>query len=176
METARRSNIFTRVAVYEPGISIHGSIPAGWMPRYAQLLSEGDTRGAFASMVQQAGFAPRAVNKMPTWYLRAVLRLVIRNRRWQQMEPLLWTNLAEHEQVARLDSTVGGYASITSRVLLLGGSKSPQRITTQALNALRRTIPGSTIEILDGLDHLAPVEKAAQDVGERVLSFLCAIE
>jgi hypothetical protein len=172
LESARRSATFTRVAVYEPGVSVHGSIPGGWMPRYAQLLADGDTRGAFACMVREAGFAPRAVGKLPTWYVRAVLRLVIRKRRWQHMEPLLQPNLAEHQQVIRLDSTADRYASIMSRVLLLGGTKSPEGITTPALDALHEVIHGSTTDILPGLDHLAPTAKNPELLGKRLRSFL----
>lgn len=171
LETARRSSDFTQVAVYEPGISIHGSIPAGWLPRYEHLLSRGDTRGAFACMAQGAGFAPRATSKMPLWCLRAALRVAIPGRQWQRMEPLLQTNLAEHQQVLRLDGTATRYAAISSQVLLLGGSKSPAFITTQALQTLNRIIAHSAIDILDGLGHTAPDEKAPEFVAERVNRF-----
>src|SRR5690242_13409236 len=47
LEAARRSTIFTDVVVYEPGVSIGGSIPTGWMTAYGELLAAGDRRGAF---------------------------------------------------------------------------------------------------------------------------------
>ena len=174
LETARRTAVFSQVAVYEPGVSVDGSLPVGWMPRYRELLAAGDTRGAFASMVRQSGFAPSAVAKLPLWYVRLILRLVIRRRQWQEMEPLLEANLAENEQVARLDEgTVERYSSITARVLLLGGRKSPPFITTELFDRLQRTIPDSVAEILDGLDHTAPDEKAPEVVAERVRGYLC---
>jgi hypothetical protein len=55
-------------------------------------------------MARGAGFAPSILVKMPFWYARAILRLVIRQREWQKMEPLRYANLAEHEQVAAMDS------------------------------------------------------------------------
>jgi pimeloyl-ACP methyl ester carboxylesterase len=174
LETARRTAVFSQVAVYEPGVSVDGSLPVGWMPRYRELLAAGDTRGAFASMVRQSGFAPSALAKLPLWYVRLILRLVIRRRQWQEMEPLLEANLAENEQVARLDEgTVERYSSITARVLLLGGRKSPPFITTELFDRLQRTIPDSVAEILDGLDHTAPDEKAPEVVAERVRGYLC---
>jgi pimeloyl-ACP methyl ester carboxylesterase len=174
METARRTAVFSRIAVYEPGVSAGGSPALGWLPRYRELLAAGDTRGAFATMVRQSGFAPGPLAKMPLWYVRAILRLAIRGRRWQEMEPLLQANLAEHEQVARLDEpTVERYSSITARVLLLGGRKSPPFITTESFDRLQRTIPDSVSEILDGLDHVAPDEKAPEIVAERVRAYLC---
>jgi len=173
LEAARRSAVFSQVAVYEPGVSVGGSLPVAWMHRYRELLVAGDTRGAFASMVRQSGFAPSAIEKMPLWCARLVLRLVITPHQWQRIEPLLDTNLAEHEQVARLDDgTLDRYSAITARVLLLGGRKSPPFITTELFDALHRTIPDAAVEIIDGLDHTAPDEKAPELVGERIGRYL----
>lgn len=175
LEAARRTAVFSHIAVYEPGVSIAGSIPMGWLPRYRELLRAGDTRGAFACFVRGIGSAPRPIAMMPTWYLRAVLRLVLRQQRWQRMEPLLEACAAEHEQEARLDDgTVERYCSIDARVLLLGGSRSSAFLTTDLFPALQQVIPDSTVEILDGLDHFAPDDKAPELVAERVRSFLRA--
>lgn len=50
LETTRRSGAFRRVAVYEPGVSVAGSMPVSWLGDYRRLLAAGDTRGAFAVM------------------------------------------------------------------------------------------------------------------------------
>src|SRR5258707_656967 len=42
LEVARNNPSFTKVAVYEPGVSIDGSIPMGWMPGYPQKLPHQD--------------------------------------------------------------------------------------------------------------------------------------
>jgi pimeloyl-ACP methyl ester carboxylesterase len=55
LAAARRSNVFNDVVVYEPGVSVAGSVPLGWMDRYGELLAAGDRRGAFAAMVRRAG-------------------------------------------------------------------------------------------------------------------------
>jgi hypothetical protein len=124
-------------------------------------------------MVRQRGFAPSAIEKMPFWSARLVLRLVISHRQWQRIEPLLDASRAEHEQVARRDDgTLTRYSAITARVLLLGGRKSPPFITTELFDALQRNIPDSAAEILDGLDHTAPDEKDPEFVGERIRRYL----
>ena len=177
LEAARRSAVFFQVAAYEPGVSVRGSIGVDWMPRYRELLAAGDARGAFASMVRQGGSAPTPLGRLPLWCVRLILRLAISRRRWQEMSPLLEANLAEHEQVARLDDgTVDRYSSIRARVLLLGGQKSPRFITTELFDALQRTIPDSDVEIIDGLDHLAPDEKAPELVADHVRSYLSGLE
>ena len=56
---------------------------------------------------------------------------------------------------------IAGYAEIESPTLLIGGSDSPPSVTAQ-LEALRHTIPTTTVTILDGLDHPAPATHPAQ--------------
>lgn len=171
LETAKVTTVFTRVAVYEPGVSIAGSIPVGWMSRYRELLEAGDERGAFAHFVRGSGHAPRPVTVMPLWYVRAILRVVIRSKQWARLRPLLAANLAEHEQVVARHGTLDDYALITAPTLLLGGANSPPFTSTVLLEALHRTIPSSRVHVLDGLDHNAPDEKAPQPVAEAVLQF-----
>jgi pimeloyl-ACP methyl ester carboxylesterase len=169
LEAARRSTDLTDVVVYEPAVSVAGSIPLDWMPRYRELLDAGDTRGAFAAMVRGAGGAPPALERMPLWYVKLILRLFIKEHHWRQIEPLLETALAEHEQVAALDDNiVDRYQAITARVVLLGGGKSRSHLTTTPFDRLIQTIPNSTSELIDGLDHTAPDEKAPELVAQRV--------
>jgi pimeloyl-ACP methyl ester carboxylesterase len=171
LETAVRSDAFEAMVLYEPAVSVRGSIPTAWMTPYRALLERGDTRGAFACFVQAFGPGPMA--KLPRWYLRAVLRCVFRRRRWEQRyEPLLATNLAEHEQVAACDDHVASYGAITARLLLLGGSRSPAIMTTLPLEGLQQTVPDMTVDIIDSLDHFAPDERAPEVVARRVLRFL----
>jgi pimeloyl-ACP methyl ester carboxylesterase len=173
LELARRTNVFSRIAVYEPGVSINGSIRVGWLPSYRERLVAGDTRGAFAYMARGAGFAPGFLAKMPFWSARAVLRLGIRQREWQKIEPLLDANLVEHEQVEAMDDgSVDRYRSVTADVLLLGGDKSPSRITTDLFTQLQRVIATARVEMLPGLDHVAPSDKAPTVVAARVADFL----
>jgi pimeloyl-ACP methyl ester carboxylesterase len=120
LETARRWDVFRKITVYEPGLSIGGSIPLGWLAEYRQRLAAGDTRGAFACMISQAGYAPGSLTAMPPRVLRAFLRLHTPRQLWQGTEPLLHTILAENEQIAHLDDgSADRYANIVSPVMLL---------------------------------------------------------
>jgi pimeloyl-ACP methyl ester carboxylesterase len=161
LEAARRGHVFSDVVVYEPGVSIAGSIPLAWMVRYRQLLAAGDRRGAFATMVKGAGGAPVALERMPLWYVELMLRRFITEHEWRQIDPLLEAGLAEHEQVAALDQTnVDRYRSTAARVVLLGGAKSRLAFTTTPFDHLAAAIPNGTTEIIKGLDHSAPDDKA----------------
>jgi pimeloyl-ACP methyl ester carboxylesterase len=173
LEAARRFTAFTDVIVYEPGVSIGGSIPIGWMARYRERLAAGDRRGAFAVMVRGAGGAPPIVERMPLWYLRAMLRLFISGPAWRRIDPLLETSMAEHELLGSLDDgTADRYAAVTARTVLLGGGKSRPRFTTVPFAALTAAIPDATAEIIPGLDHVAPDEKAPDVVAARLRKHL----
>ena len=126
LETARRTGTFSRVAVYEPAVSIvrihprrlDASLPgAARRRRLARRLS---------CFVRQAGFAPSALAMMPIWYARAVLRVVIRQPQWRRIEPLLEQNLAEHEVVAHLDEgTVERFRGMQRAGTAAGRRKEP---------------------------------------------------
>jgi hypothetical protein len=71
----------------EPGVSVAGSMPVGWLADYRRLLTAGDTRGAFAVMARGAGHAPGPLARMPQSWVRALLRLMPSSQ-WQELEPL----------------------------------------------------------------------------------------
>ena len=170
LETAKRAAELARVAVYEPGVSVDGSIPMGWIDRYRELLARGDNRGAFACLARGSGHAPAIVERLPLWYLRLVLPAAVGRARWRRMEPLLGASLAEHEEVRRLDGTLASYARVAMPVLLLAGRRSP-RGSTATLEALARTLPAPTVDVLDGLSHEAPATGASARVAERLEAF-----
>jgi pimeloyl-ACP methyl ester carboxylesterase len=169
LEAARDSVAFTRIALYEPGVSIGGPPATGWLPGYRRLLAAGDTRGAFATMVRGAGQASAPLRLMPLWYSRVILRLVVRGNRWRRMEPLLVATATEHELLGSVRDSPGRYAEIGAEVLILVGGKSPAFAGRDLLAALSATIPGSSGEVLDGLGHLAPTDHGAQAVARKVL-------
>ncbi len=168
LEAARRGAPFSDVIVYEPGVSIGGSIPLGWMTSYRDRLAAGDRRGAFATVVRGAGGAPPIMERLPVWYVKLLLRVFIRGAEWRRTDSLLEVALAEHEQVAAVDDgTAKRFGAITARTLLLGGGKSRPRYTTALFDQLAAAIPNAVVELLPGLDHVGP-EKAPELVARRL--------
>ena len=163
LEAAKRSHAIERLAVYEPGVSVGGSVRTDWICEYRLRLARGDERGAFAVFVRGSGHAPAIVSRLPLGYLRAVLRLVVRGEQWERMRPLLALNADEHDDVRRLADTVDTYAQVTADVLLLGGAKSPDPTRT-TLDALDRVIVRAAVVQLAGLDHNAPDDHAPDRV------------
>jgi pimeloyl-ACP methyl ester carboxylesterase len=159
LEAARRQPIFDHVFVYEPGVPIRGQIRTDWLDDYHRRLQRGDRRGAFATMVRSAGFAPPALAMVPVWCVRLILRFAIKGDKWARMDRLLEANLVEHRIQASLDAPDPcRFSTITSRVTLLGGAKSPASISGPLLQEIATVIPSSDVEVLPGLGHLAPQE------------------
>jgi pimeloyl-ACP methyl ester carboxylesterase len=169
LEAARHAPELCAVAVYEPGVSIGGSLPLDWLPAYRNRLAAGDERGAFAEMVRGAGGAPPALERMPIWYVKLILRLAVRRPEWHEVQSLMQAAVAEHEQVAALaQEPVERYGSIAARVILLGGAKSREEFTTVPFAELARVIPNATVELLPGLRHTAPDRDAPAVVADRL--------
>jgi pimeloyl-ACP methyl ester carboxylesterase len=47
LEASRNHPALSRIAVYEPGVSVNGSIPMGWMPGYEKKLAQKRHMDAF---------------------------------------------------------------------------------------------------------------------------------
>jgi pimeloyl-ACP methyl ester carboxylesterase len=171
LETAwRHPGLFTELFLYEPGVPLRGHLRAEWLDGYEARLQRGDRRGAFAWMVKHAGFAPRPLEVMPLWFVRAILRLAQRPHRWAATERLLDANLGEHRIQATLEAaTADRFSTITARTVLLGGARSPAFISRDLITELAGVIPNATAHLLPALGHPAPEEHP-----ERVAAALLA--
>jgi pimeloyl-ACP methyl ester carboxylesterase len=160
LETARHHPVFDELYLYEPAVSIAGSLNPVWLDGYEHLLQVGDRRGAFAWMVKNAGFAPRALVAMPHWCVKGVLRLAIRGPRWRSMEGLLDANLIEQRIVAAVDApNADRFSTLTADTHLFGGAKSPDVLSRGLLGDLAEVIRRADVQILPGLGHPAPEEQ-----------------
>src|SRR5258708_14797407 len=72
------------VAVYEPGVSIDGSIPMDWMPGYEEKLVEKNYAGAFVEFL--IGMGPNYIRKIPRWYMKLLLPLIMSSHERKRSE------------------------------------------------------------------------------------------
>ena len=70
---ARDNSVFTRIAVYEPGVSIDGSMPVHWMPGYEKKLAEKRKLDALVEFT--LADAPARLAKLPAWLMKLLLRM-----------------------------------------------------------------------------------------------------
>lgn len=155
LEVARKDPSVTKLALYEPGVLIH-PMDEAWMSDYETALRKNDLRGAFAHFVRGMGQTP--LTRLPLWYAKFILRVMIRGDHWRKMAQLLPQNLNEHREVQRHASTYHNYSNIKADVLLISGGKSPKS-TKEMIEALNNTIIRSGMETLAEADHFGPVNE-----------------
>jgi pimeloyl-ACP methyl ester carboxylesterase len=165
LEVARNNQAFTKIAVYEPGVSIDGSIPMGWMPGYEKKLAEKNYAGAFVEFL--IGLGPERIRNIPRWYMKLLLPLIMSSHQRKQMLGLLQENLREHQEVARLDSSYENYQEISAGVLLMYGGKD-YIAHERSMKRLTAVLPRSEKKEFPKLDHFGIDKKAPREVAEVV--------
>ncbi len=169
LEVARANPSFTKIAVYEPAVSIDGSLSAGWMPRCQQKLAEQQYLDAFVAFV--LGLGPDSRRNTPPWLMKLLLRLFMNPNARKQRLTLLPEGLREHQEVVRLDNSSENYGAITADVLLMYGGKSDSSAITLAMERLAAVLPRSETREFPRLDHFGIDQKAPQEVARAVSAF-----
>lgn len=169
LEVARNNKAFTRIAVYEPGVSIDGSIPMGWIPGYEKKLAEKKYLDAFVEF--SLGVGPEGARNTPPWLMKLLLPLFLKSHERQQMFKLLHENLREHKEVARLDNNYTNYGEIVAGVLLMYGGKSDARWVDLSMKYLAEVLPQSETREFPKLNHFGIDKKAPQEVARAVSAY-----
>ena len=170
LEVARNNTAFTKIAVYEPGVSIDGSMPTGWMPGYEKKLAENKDLDAFVEFT--LADAPPPLSKMPPWLMKLLMPLIfIRFPESRQMLGLLHQNLREWREIARLDSSYENYREIAADVLLMYGGKSNSKAITLAMERLAAILPHSETKEFPTLDHFGIERTAPREVAKAVSDY-----
>ncbi len=169
LEVARNNTALTKIAVYEPGVSIDGSIPMDWMPGYEKKLAEKKYADAFVEFV--IGTGPERARQTPPWLMKLLLPLFIRSHERRQMLGLLPENMREHQEVARLDSSYENYREIAADVLLMYGGKSNIKWVDMAMERLAGVLPQSETQEFPKLDHFGIDKKAPREVAKTVSEY-----
>ena len=143
-----------KLAVYDPAISINGSVPIEWLPSFEQALADNDLQKAAFIILQGTHlFDPENfVNPPNTSDKNSDENM------FQEVLTLVPTFKMDISWVIQLDSKYGRYKNITIDTLLLGGEKSPKYLR-DALTILEKTIPNAKRYELIGLDHGASTAK-----------------
>ena len=160
LEAARGDQAFRKVAVYEPGVSIDGSVDMSWAPACRAQLARGQQLAAFITFVR--GINPETTGKAPRWMLRLILPLAIRRRERERKYQLLPAAIREHAEAARLDNTYGHYRDVSAEVLLMAGKDATATGAGRAGQSLLAVLPKSSLAVFPGLDHFGPEKKPKQ--------------
>ena len=169
LEVARNNPSLTKLAVYEPGVSIDGSIPMDWMPGYEKKLAEKKYLDAFVEF--SLGVGPERARNTPPWLMKLLLPLFLSSHERKLMLGLLPENLREHHEVARLDSSYENYREIAADVLLMYGGKSNTTWVDLSMERLAVVLPRSETKEFPKLDHFGIDKKAPREVAQAVSAY-----
>ncbi|WP_211217496.1 alpha/beta hydrolase [Segetibacter koreensis] len=169
LEVARNNDHFLRIALYEPAVSIDGSISMSWIPSYKNAIDKKKHLDAFATFSIAAG--PEKAQKTPHWVMKLMLPFFIPKQELKQMFSLLEENLKEHKEVARKDNTYKNYEQISAGVLLMYGGKTGLKWVNKAIAALSDILPSSEVKEFYNLDHFGPDKKAPHEISLTVKEF-----
>jgi pimeloyl-ACP methyl ester carboxylesterase len=164
-----------KVAVYEPPLSLHGSVPTSWFKRYEHEVE----RRKYASAMITA-LKGLQVNQLFTILPRPILLLLIKvlQRREKQtlqpndvsMESLVPTGRVDLQLFHDMEDTLEHFDGMRAEVLLLGGEKSPAYLR-DALAALNQTLPHVKRIQYPGLDHSGPNVTAPERIAGDLRAF-----
>jgi pimeloyl-ACP methyl ester carboxylesterase len=167
LEVARNNRDFTKIALYEPGVSIDGSMPTSWMPSYEKKLAEGRRVDALVEFT--LADAPPRIRRIPAWLMKVmVLLLVGVSRQYGQMLGLLQQNLREWREIARLDNGYLRYREIPAGVLLMHGGRSDSKAVDLVIERLPTVLPHCEIMAFPLLDHFGIERTAPREVAKAV--------
>ncbi|MEO9153675.1 MAG: alpha/beta hydrolase [Lapillicoccus sp.] len=150
LELARRRDL-DGLALYDPGISLDGSLPYDWVPELLAAIKRRDEARAMA--VVSRGFGrPAWMAPLPMWLRLALVRVFLRSRRGRMYRAQLDTGTSELLQVIAHDRGPETYAGIRAPLWLAVGADSPGHYLATA-ELLHRAVPGSRLEVVKGSRH-----------------------
>jgi pimeloyl-ACP methyl ester carboxylesterase len=168
LRAACGSTAFDAVAVYEPGVSVSGSIPVAWIDRARQEVAAGADLEAFVTFV--SGVNPDQTGRLPRWLLRLILRRAIPQAELRQNLALMPQAISEHAEVGRLDGRLADYREVAAATLIMRGKGRGTSRQAVALTRLAETIPRAEAVTFPKLGHFAP-ERTPDAIARSVLGF-----
>lgn len=168
LEAALRNPAVNKLALFEPGVFME-PLKWPWLEDYELAMERDDFREAFAQFVMGLGETP--LTKLPKWYAKFILRVMIRGSHWSRSAGMLPENLKEHREVRRLSGNPGRYQSIQAGTLLVTGGKS-STVTRSRMQEMERLIGRSEAVILPGADHFGPYnDNRPEELGKVLATF-----
>ena len=169
LEAGRRNTALDKIAVYEPGVSINGSIPISWMREYEVKLAQKRYHDAFVEF--SLGTGPDRARNLPKWLMKLMLPLYLTGKERRVMLGLLAENLREHQEIARLDSTCRNYGEVSAEVLLLHGGQTGIGWVRLAIEELSHVLPHCHTRLFPRLNHFGMDKQAPDQVAQIVRDY-----
>jgi len=171
LRTALAVPTLGHVALYEPPLSVHGSVPTDWVPRFDREIAAGHRAAAAVTALKGTRIDPM-FTRLPRWLLTGVGAVALQVRHTRDDEvgiaDLIPTMHFDMQLVREMAGTAPDYAALQAPALLLGGTKSPDYLAV-TLGELAAVLPRAQHVTLQGLDHLGPTNDGSPLSAAQVL-------
>lgn len=147
-----------KAAIFEPPLSINGSLDYSWLTRYESELAQGKVASALVAAMKGAQMGPPIFNAMPGWLLESLTKMMMGSEDKKAkgddvtMRMLAPTFHYDGQLVVETEGALESFKAIRAEVLLLGGSTSPAYLKV-ALDALEKVLPHAKRIEFPGLGH-----------------------
>ncbi|WP_326820075.1 alpha/beta fold hydrolase [Streptosporangium sp. NBC_01756] len=164
LRTALVTPSLDRIALYEPPLSIDGSVPADWVRRFDHEIAAGKRSSALITALRGLGVEP-VLGRIPRFVIVPLMTIGSRVQRDLPEDDvpiaeLIPTQHFDMRIIREMADTVEEYATLRAHVLLLNGTKSPAYFGA-ALKRLATVLPHAQIITLPGLGHSGPENDGA---------------
>ncbi|MGH2496457.1 MAG: alpha/beta fold hydrolase [Ktedonobacteraceae bacterium] len=158
LQAALTSPAIHKAAIYEPPLSINGSVATAFLTRYNREIAQGRVAAALVTGMKGAQMGPAIFNAMPRFLLEPLTNMMMKGEEKKAggddvtMRMLAPTLHYDFQLVAEMSESLESFRDLRAEVLLLGGSKSPAYLKV-ALDALEKVLPHVTRIEFPGLNH-----------------------
>ena len=159
----------TRLALFDPTVSVEGSFPSDFLPEFERLVAAGATVDAMVEMGRALN-NPRST--MPVWVQRAAVRAVMLTPPGRTMAALLPTVPAESRLAVEGDGPASQWSGVAARTRFYIGERSPAYYLTAA-RQLAAVMPDASVEVIPRLGHDA-VARAGTTLIDSLTQFLAS--
>ena len=171
LQAARGSADFDAIATYEPGVSVNGSIPVGWVDRARREVLAGADFEAFITFLR--GVDPDKTGRVPRPLVRAMIRRTVSPAELQQKLTLMPEALNEYGEAGRFNDQLADYYEVTAPALVMQGKGRATSGRVVAMARLAEALPHSEALTFPELVHVSP-ETEPGPVADAVLRFFAA--
>ena len=148
----------TLPAIFEPPLSINGSVSTAFVSRYDKEIAQGKVSAALITAMKGSQMGPPVFNVIPRWLLKLLTKMMMASEEKKAssddvtMRMLAPTLHYDFQLVIETKGAMESFKAVRAEVLLLGGGKSPAYLKV-ALDALEKVFPHAKRIEFPGLNH-----------------------
>jgi pimeloyl-ACP methyl ester carboxylesterase len=158
MQTALLESSLTKVAIYEPPLPFDGR-PLAWVPAFDLYMRGGNYGAAMAAVLKGTG-DKNFFSLIPQFILAALFNMAIKEKSGKTdksivpLKMLISSMYHDIEIVRDAKNIIEKYKHINANVLLLGGDKSRDYLTSN-LDIIQLSLPNAKRFTFKGMGHIA---------------------